>query len=278
MFKRYDIKFERGSILTKEMLTELYEGPQGYWNILYGSSEDGVVHGLHMQEEEGDISIGPGLVKYEGCLYRMEEAYHLTPLLREAEAEQEYWLVIRRCTAKQFVPARPQSIQPYALDFFLEKKNGNLPITPDSGIAFAWMKLNGEQKLELPDPNNVTNLKAFTELLQWNMLICPYTTGHSVTYHPDIFQAVCSYIRQKKGRKSPLEYLLLSQIMSSGVLEYDFMLELLHDYGKTVDPSDRAAVLWAFAALLSELEQPAAQEEKKSRKKGAAHSVEGSLI
>lgn len=63
--------FEKGKILDKEMLDELKNLNLDYINTLYFSKSDGVIYGINPEINKNKIVINPGLIKYNGELFKI---------------------------------------------------------------------------------------------------------------------------------------------------------------------------------------------------------------
>lgn len=63
--------FEKGKILDKDMLDELKNLNLDYVNTLYFSKSDGVIYGIDPEVEENKVIINPGLIKYNGELFKI---------------------------------------------------------------------------------------------------------------------------------------------------------------------------------------------------------------
>lgn len=63
--------FEKGKILDKEMLDELKNLNLDYINTLYFSKSDGVIYGIDPEIRENKVIINPGLIKYNGELFKI---------------------------------------------------------------------------------------------------------------------------------------------------------------------------------------------------------------
>ncbi|MGL4862231.1 hypothetical protein [Cetobacterium sp.] len=63
--------FEKGKILDKDMLDELKNLNLDYVNTLYFSKSDGVIYGIDPEVKGNKIIINPGLIKYNGELFKI---------------------------------------------------------------------------------------------------------------------------------------------------------------------------------------------------------------
>lgn len=275
MLKDYDMAFNRGSILTKEMLCELYDYARDCLNIRYDCYEDGILEGLAVaRREDGSVSIGKGLVKYESRIYRMPREINLSGRITE-------WLdqgKIKSNTYYQlnFVPSQSlpaestaessHSMEQYCLELEVGKKSGDR-----KGIHFSTFILNGDCELEVYNTNDLKNI---AKAKFWNMNHCPYATRYSTTYHPYIFQAVRVLI-EKRPVKTPFDYILLNQIYSTGIIEMGLIKTFLCDRGKAAENAGRERIL---AEFLEALENQDACKEETTDPYGAISELEGGLL
>lgn len=70
-------RFERGRILKTEMLENLRDYPRRFLDIRYDEYSDGIIAGMKVSVEHDHLMIGRGIVKHEGHLYLLEQAYEL---------------------------------------------------------------------------------------------------------------------------------------------------------------------------------------------------------
>ena len=77
MFKYEYPVFEHKNILKKEMLDELRDYPLSVSRMLLGEYGEGILTGCEIHWEKEVLTVHPGLLHYEGNIYRMEEPYTL---------------------------------------------------------------------------------------------------------------------------------------------------------------------------------------------------------
>lgn len=65
-------KFERDMILKAEMLENIKQYPRDMFHLIYQDYTDGIISGAQILIEEGrTLVITPGIIKYQGVLYRL---------------------------------------------------------------------------------------------------------------------------------------------------------------------------------------------------------------
>ncbi|MBC2857056.1 hypothetical protein H3N56_11495 [Cetobacterium sp. 2A] len=77
--------FEKGKILDKEMLDELKNLNLDYVNTLYFSKSEGVIYGIDPEVRDNKIILNPGLIKYNGDLYKILTGKELNIPLEDGE-------------------------------------------------------------------------------------------------------------------------------------------------------------------------------------------------
>ncbi|MEK3788642.1 DNA and RNA helicase [Paenibacillus sp. FSL K6-1230] len=70
-------RFEKGRILKTEMLENLRDYPRRFLDIRYEEYSDGIIAGMKVSVEHDHLIIGRGIVKHDGHLYLLEQAYEL---------------------------------------------------------------------------------------------------------------------------------------------------------------------------------------------------------
>lgn len=85
MYKNRIPIFEKGKILEKEMLDELKNLNLDYINILYLSREDGVICGINPEVEKDKVIINPGLIIYNGDLFKITTKKEIEIPLKDGE-------------------------------------------------------------------------------------------------------------------------------------------------------------------------------------------------
>lgn len=269
MLKDYELKFERGSILTKEMLGEMYGYARDYLDILYGAYPDGILVGMDVkQDSEGSIWVSKGLAKYEGRIYRMAEDWNLSAYFGH-EVEQgrlkqdtKYQLqfVGKRVLQDTAVPKKEKSIWGYALEPDIAKRSEE-----GKGLHFARFLLNGEKGVDICNVADMENIAAPTF---WDMTDCPYATRNSVTFHPYIFRMVRNELEKKKN-KTGMDFWLLHQLISQEILDLEWIRLFLQDSGMDIENTARKDMLPKFieavmAARPEEVVQKRLNEEEKA--------------
>ncbi len=77
MLHNYNVTFPSGSIITGQQLQLLHDQPQKFLKFQYMDNSDGVISGMELVEAEGILSITPGMYKYNGAFYLLEEKFNV---------------------------------------------------------------------------------------------------------------------------------------------------------------------------------------------------------
>lgn len=246
MYKNLELLFEKGTILTKEMLKELQEAAKDLPDIQYQCYPDGILAGTEILERDGSISILGGLLKYGGRIYRSPQEADLTGLISDwmdqgiIKRQGIYRLYFKPQDDRYLDGRKTQRLHALQLDVAL--KSAKI-----QGIPFADFKLAGENTVALFREGD---FKDISRASFWNMTACPYACRDGVTYHPYIFEAVRRMLVGKQ-RKSALDYVILNQLSVTGVLGWGFIRLALQENGMeapqyAIDEEVRAAVLRDF--------------------------------
>lgn len=148
--KRTELSFEKGAILRKEMLQDLYQYPKAVMNTYFDSYGDGILYGLSWKENgQGTHAIMPGALKFQGQIYVQEE-----PLCVE-----EYFGNQQGCTIDLdqkyrifFLNGRPAKEEPSRKIFTLEPvliQSGELEEAERNGFYYAYVRMDGGHGMRL---------------------------------------------------------------------------------------------------------------------------------
>ncbi|WPP42969.1 DNA and RNA helicase [Paenibacillus hunanensis] len=77
MFTYIQPRFEKGRVLKTEMLEQVRDYPRVLANIEYDEYSDGILSGAHVTVDPAELIVAPGLVKFRGHLYMLEQSQRL---------------------------------------------------------------------------------------------------------------------------------------------------------------------------------------------------------
>lgn len=213
------MKFERGSILRKEMLEDLYEYPRTALESYYARFSDGILYGLQWQEGaegNGTHVILPGALKFHGKLYFLPESIQVEEVLQEQlKVDQKY----RLCFVEGDVQRRIQEQSVYEMKLLAlqaeayREKQAKL-------FYYARVRCIKERLLERFDDGEVCGLFAAED-------------GYGYRLPDWVFEMHFKKLLEDKKEKHPLDYLLLKD----GYREQGVSLSFIKMYLREADMS-----------------------------------------
>ena len=270
---KQDLKFEKGSILTKEMLCELWAFPNESQDIGYHMYPDGILAGMELLEDGEDVIMKSGLVKYQNRIYRNGEDINLSELVARQKKEG----VIEEQSDYQMVllPEGPE---------LLHNRNAQavyamcLKILPASqqteGVLLSRFRLSGRGQISLFHDED---MKEISKPKFWDMVSCPYSCRGGTTYHPYIFEQVRRKV-MAKNRRSALDYVILNQIALGGIVSDAFIRMVLEEKGKLPLGSEARDILREFVAVIGQEEEPAQRSQALAGCRAEADTDSGKLL
>lgn len=229
MFWDMEFAFRKGTILTKEMLQEVYDYPRDILDILYDGWPDGILAGTALEERSGSVYMKKGLLKYQGRIYRMMKDCDLTQFVSERlspnDSVENYKLV--------FSPEEPVSIDgrdtQVRRGMRLRLLYSNKSV---EGIEFARFRLPASKKITISDKEDWEDLSGAKF---WNMSECPYSCRGGTTFHPYIFRVLQDRLTQGE---QPWNYCALEQLSTTGILSMELIRTILYHQGEDLDRLD----------------------------------------
>lgn len=194
---RSTVAFEKGSILRKEMLTDLYEYPRIAVESYYASYTDGILYGLEWrdnQEKPGSHLITPGALKFQGELYFMADCIDVEAAFSDLEIDGKYRLFFMRQPEEREIDAR--TVYPLKLEAV---QSAGLAEARQRGYYYAYIECTVDKTfLMIDDPKELYGLMAAADGYAYRF------PGHAVGKIKDILEA--------KRDKHPLDHQLLRDI------------------------------------------------------------------
>lgn len=233
MFYNIDLEFNKGSILTKNMLEELYNFNHDYINIKYNNYLDGIILGVDLfdnkNNNENEYYITAGLLKFQGNIFRMITDFNLTRFIKNEfdskriEIQNKYKIVFELKT-DEYVDKRTS----------YRRKSMELSILEVEeqyeGIVFANFELSirGELIVENKIDFDAKKILSYFNSSLFSLLECPYSFNNCSTFHPKVFTNI-KEILVKKQRKTAVEYSIINMIIADKVLSTEFMVIFIND-------------------------------------------------
>lgn len=232
MFHAIDLSFFKGEVLTKVMLDELNQFPRSILAIEYHSFPEGILCGTDIYEKDRQIFMGEGLIKYKDSLFRMETPYCLSEFVQNCMAQgqclpQNSYKIVLVSSTEVIDKRKGQVSTTLTPKLFLQSHN-----TPDAeGIPIAFFSpISGNVILPRFTPSlDQKEFRKFIKSGSFSMVAVPYSSQSGITFHPYIFSKI-QEILQVKPDKSPLDYMILQEIIKNKMIEMGFIELLVKDF------------------------------------------------
>lgn len=250
MLIKKDVSFLHGSILTKEMLNEIYIYPRNFVELKYNVYSDGIIEGLNFIEEDGITYLTKGIVKIEGEYYFLLDDIDLTSYFKEAQKEQNWKNNVYYLYLKSETPIKVDSIVVKKLDLYVSENK-------ESDLFLLCRFFGTNDKLDLPKLK-CNEKDEFDDLIKNNLYVnlvnTLYAMPKKATYHPFLFEAVAEYLKQKQDKRA-LDYVILMQIQNMKVLSIDAMETYINATGYNNEKNlDRESFFDLFVKCLKKKE------------------------
>lgn len=192
--------FQPGHVLTHQMLKVSYDFPRELANIIYCQYDNCVISGLEYFVDKDEVFLLPGVVKFKGDLYFLNNKISLTKLWNSYKQESKtpggteivYFLIQKNSQMNADGCCRQ------TLGIKLSKEY-------DSEESIFIGALQGAiDKLELPDFTSPKSIYSRSYL--WTLDV-PYLGANGVGFHPLVNLFLKSSIEQKK-QKDSFDYVL----------------------------------------------------------------------
>ena len=201
------ISFQSGEILRSEMLQSLHDFEKNIATISYQTHADGIVAGFDFAEQNGELIMLPGIVKFEGELYLLDKALNITEICKAAPDSQYYFgFTFEKGEEKHNILTKTMQLS-------LDKERSKLDL-------LLGKVLEGMRPGDLPTISNTASLANFSEQnVYYNILLLPYSLANSkTTWHPYVFREIARFL-QAKNEKDYLDYSLLFTLENNPLLD-----------------------------------------------------------
>lgn len=206
--------FNRGDILTSNMLKLMYNTPNELLNATLLNYPNGIVSGFNLHlDSNHDVVLSSGLVKTSYGLYYMDTSANITQELstQNATVDTLYRLVLQKGNPEWL----EKSIERDALDLeFIP--NSNTPLPKDAVTIGTLYYDKCRETSNTKEPTTLTevsrNFKSCLNL--WN---CEYSMVSGVALHPMVAQLVYKELYSKPNYDF-LDVSLMSAINSNGTV------------------------------------------------------------
>lgn len=251
MLIKKDVSFLHGSILTKEMLNEIYVYPRHFIDLKYNVYSDGIIEGLNFIEENGITYLTRGIVKVSGECYFLLDDIDLTSYFKEMQKQHKWKDKVYYLYLKNKEAIKSDSIVEKQLDLYVSENK-------EKNLFFLCRFFGTEDNLYLPKLN-YDKENEFDDLIEnrlyVNLVDTLYAMPKRATYHPFLFEAVAEYLKQKQDKRA-LDYVILMQIQNMKVLSVEAMETYINADGyNNKENGDRESFFDLFVKCLQKKEE-----------------------
>lgn len=207
------VQFSLGTVLTGEMLTRSYAFPRNYLNIFYKDVDNCIVAGMDLVDEGSRVVLKPGIIKYEGEMYFLNEEVSLTEIWQKVQSNNEE--LSKKGNAKTskfiFVP------EPEICHGNTSVKSMRLIYSRESlkGVCVGKSQV-ADKALNLP--KTLADFRMDRNFMQ--LLEVKYYSDSGITFHPYVFQALKKEL-EAKSKKDIYDFQLLMVLGSNRVVGLD---------------------------------------------------------
>ncbi len=125
--KRIQLEFLHKSILTAEMLEEMYSYPREIERLMYNDYSDGIIHGMNFEENpDGELILTAGMIRIKNRQYMLAENVNISKIAVEHNlvTDERYFITLRTVSTNKLEPnIEEESIE---LEFTREKQGTTL--------------------------------------------------------------------------------------------------------------------------------------------------------
>lgn len=187
--------FQRGSLLTQEMLDAMKQYMVEVTTALYTEYSDGILRGMKVQVSDGILTVGSGLVKYKDALLVITECESI-PVMENNEMQLVKLQIKDKEIGTEFEIIEMNLI----MDGNTEKKNNEIEI--------CRMQVQNGAKLR-NDYRSLEDMSTTYDTVQ--LINADYAAYREKGIHPQILEQFAKEVRESR-RKEPEDICFLQQI------------------------------------------------------------------
>lgn len=224
--QRSEVRFEKGSILRKEMLEDIYAYPRVALESYYAKFSDGILYGLEWTDNialKGHHYIMPGALKYHGNIYFVSKRIDVEEVLADRiEIDHKY----RLC----FVEMEEQKKNAAQTIYELELKavqSEEYTQNKDKLYYYARVRCANKNSLELFEDGEIYGLFASSDGYGYQL---PYWVTEKY---------IVGLVEQKEN-KHPLDYMILQGFYQGKGMALSFVKMYLREAGMSLHDIDFA--------------------------------------
>jgi hypothetical protein len=182
MLKNIKLTFEKGSILTSEMLISMDSFPKEFSRLLYTNYSDGIISGLNFYYYENNLYLNEGILKYENKLFLMTLPENLSNKMSNLEEGKKYFI----CATKIDNDEKQNITNRFLEIHFLETKQ-------DFCFASLIFRKN------LPIKLDYTTIKDFSDNNYLKISYFNYSCLNESSFPPAIFSIFAKELSEKEN-------------------------------------------------------------------------------
>lgn len=262
--------FQPGHVLTHQMLKASYDFPRDMANIFYSQYDNCVISGLDYYEDKEEVYLLPGVVKFKGDLYVLNNQIALTKLWKD------YKQTSGTPGGTEFV-------------YFMIKKNSQINADGcchqtlgielskeyDTKEAIIIGALQGAiDKMELPDLTNTDSIYSRSKL--W-ILDVPYLGANGVGFHPLVNLFLKASIEQKK-QKDSFDYMLWMSLCGHKTVGIDVLRVYLESKSASLPVNDNNFRQNIIKDVIENIKEEAIREQNFTRDDSDEKEYESKII
>lgn len=222
--------FQPGHVLTHQMLKASYDFPRELANIIYREYDNCVISGLEYFVDKDEVFLLPGVVKFDGDLYFLNDNISLTKLWNDYKQESEtpggteivYFLIQK----KSQINADGCCNQTLRIE--LSKQYNS-----EESIVIGALQ-GAIDKLELPDSASLNSIYSRSYL--WTLDV-PYLGASGVGFHPLVSEFLKTGINLKK-KKDSFDYVFWMSLCGHKSVGLDVLSVYLESKSMSVPVND----------------------------------------
>lgn len=245
------------AILTSKMVRVMAEFPYESLSIAYKRYGCGIVAGLDLIKDNGDIYLTEGIVKAkDSSLYFLKDRMNLS----------KFWQQEKLREGSPICPPRGQIVR-IVLKKGTTQQDGGVTtdclvltiLTDAEAETIEIGRISDEGDLKLPNVSAMSDpKKQYEELTRrshLNLLSSPYSSSSGQSFHPFIFQSVLHFLMKKK-EKTAFDIALMIELENHGTVSDRTLQFYINAVGESIpDGEGRETLLKQFFQALSHKEK-----------------------
>lgn len=262
--------FQPGHVLTHQMLEASYNFPRELADIIYREFDNCVISGLDYCVESDEVYLLPGVVKFKGDLYVLNNQIALTKLWKDYKqtsgtpggTEFVYFMI------KKNRQINADGCCHQTLGIELSKEYDT-----KEGIIIGALQ-GAIDKLELPDLTNTDSIYSRSKL--W-ILDVPYLGANGVGFHPLVNLFLKASIEQKK-QKDSFDYMLWMSLCGHKSVGIDVLRVYLESKSASLPVNDNNFRQNIIKDVIENIKEEAVREQNLTRDDSDEKEFESCMV